>query len=159
MVVNSKAKSILYRGVSELHYKNTKGKLIPKENRIFSSFARAGQVYARAGSGIVAGLSAANEVVRHEYKQIGLSTSGISTTPHLNRAKFYATHGGEFSSGYIYIIERSKFCKYNILEYVVSDIIPFPSVPEDEEVILVAQDYYSFPDEIIATIEYFETTI
>ena len=147
--------SFLYRGASELHYKKTNGKLIPKLSESFSSFVQTGQEYAQAGSGIVAGLSASNEVVKREYKQKGFSTSGISTTPHLHRARFYATHGGKFSSGYIYKIDRSLLHKYKVLEYVVSDIIPFPSVPEDEEVILVADDYSAIPDEIIISIDYF----
>ncbi len=148
--------SFLYRGVSESHYKKTNGKLTPKTSGIFSSYAQAGQQYAQAGSGIVAGLSAANEVVKHEYNQEGLPTSGISTTPYKDRAMFYATHEGKFSSGYIFKINRSLLNKHKIIEYIVSDIVPFPSVPEDDEVILVAQDSVAIPDEIIIAIERFK---
>ena len=147
--------SFLYRGVSEHHYTKTNGNLIPKTSRIFSSFAQAGQKYAQCGSGIVSGLSAANEVLRHEYNQEGIPTSGISTTPHKDRAKYYATNAGKFSSGYIFSINRSLLSKYNVLEYIVSDIVTFPSIPEDDEVIIVASKTIIIPNEVILSIERF----
>jgi len=147
----------LYRGVSEDHFERTEGKLVPKLSTIFASYMQCGQEYAQAGSGMQAGLSAANEVVKHEFKQQGNPTSGISTTPHLYRAKFYATHGGKFSSGNIYKIDRSLLLIHDVFEYVVSEIVPFPSVPIDDEVILVLSDYGPIPDEVIILVDFFTT--
>jgi len=144
----------LYRGASEAHYNRTKGKLVPKLSTLFASYMQCGQEHAQCGSGMGAGLSAANEVVKHEFRQQGNPTSGISTTPHLHRAEFYATHGGRFSSGYIYKIDRRLLSKHNVLEYLVSEIVTYPSIPEDDEVILVASDYGPIPDDVIASVDF-----
>ena len=129
---------ILYRGVNPEFYEKESGKLIPKApGEIFSSYACCGQIYACCGSGFVCGDSVTNEVLRHQYHQLGLETSGISTTPHRDRAIFYATQGGKYTSGYIYLIQRALLKEYGIEEYTVSDYVLDPSIPEDAEVILV----------------------
>ncbi|MBT7618652.1 MAG: hypothetical protein HN590_15355 [Calditrichaeota bacterium] len=124
-------------------------------NDIFASYMQCGQEYAQCGSGMGCGLSAANEVVKHEFRQKGNPTSGISTTPHLVRAKVYATREGEYPSGHIFKIDRTKFSLYGVTEYIVSEIVPFPSIPEDEEIIIVASDFGPIPDEVITSIDYF----
>lgn len=90
-----------------------------------------------------------NAVVDHQKDQAGLPTSGISTTPHLDRAKFYATHGCTRPRGYIYVMDTSTFDAYRIKKYVVKEIVAVPNVPEDDEVTLVAHDFGILPKELI----------
>lgn len=143
----------LYRGESDSTFEKNKGQLLPKFlGKPFSGFARCGDDYANCGSGVICGLSFGNEVLRHEYKQNGGSTSGISTTPHIERAKDYAFGKDQKQSGKVFKIDRAKFKKYGVLEYQVSKVARFPSVPEDDEVILVSEDFGVLPKEIIVSI-------
>ena len=91
--------------------------------------------------------SETNAVRQHQWERRGLPTSGISTTPHLERAKDYARHN------VIVKINRQLFSKYCIKEYVVKEYLEkFPediAVPEDDEIILVKEDGGPFPKEII----------
>jgi hypothetical protein len=150
--------SFLYRGVSEQLYEASHGVLRPKINIPFQSYATAGQRISFCGSGIVCGESAANEVVRHEFMRAGEPTSGISTTPHRSRAISYATHDGKYSRGYVFTIDRERLQAFRVREYIVSEIKPFPSVPEDDEVILVANDFGDLPDGIIISVELVHTS-
>src|SRR5262245_22589396 len=85
-------------------------------------------------------------VRQHQWKQDGFPTSGISTTPHLYRAKFYAR-----IDHVIVKIDRTYFSRFGIKEFVVKDwlIVDDISVPEDDEVILVTELDATFPKEII----------
>jgi hypothetical protein len=145
--------NILYRGISERLYEETRGVLRPKVYKPFQSFATAGERISYCGSGIVCGESAANEVVRHEYMRSGEPTSGISTTPIFQRAVCYATHDGQYASGFIFTIDRNILSNYGVTQYIVKDIKPFPSVPEDEEVILVAHDFGDLPEGVILSVQ------
>ncbi|PIW34158.1 MAG: hypothetical protein COW28_00725 [bacterium (Candidatus Ratteibacteria) CG15_BIG_FIL_POST_REV_8_21_14_020_41_12] len=84
---------------------------------------------------------------QHQWQQSGFPTSGISTTPHFERAKFYA------QDGVIVKIDRQLFGKYSIKEYVVKEYLEkFPediAAPEDDEIILVKEDDGPFPKEVI----------
>jgi len=90
-----------------------------------------------------------NAVLVHQLNQKGYPTSGISTTPKRDRAEHYATGGGKYERGFVFIIDRTMLDCFEIKQHVVSDQIPFPSIPEDEEVILVAKDYGNLPDGIV----------
>jgi hypothetical protein len=98
------------------------------------------------------GESTNNAVIEHQQHQAGIPTSGISTTPHLSRAEFYATHGGKYSKGYVFVIDRALCEVLKVAEFVVNEIVPYPSVVEDDEVILVASDFGSLPKELIVEI-------
>ena len=91
-----------------------------------------------------------NAVRQHQWKQNGLPTSGISTTPHLERARFYA------ANGVIVRIDRHLLAQHGIKEYRIRDyLLKDPqnvAVPEDDEVILVKEDGGDFPREIIVHI-------
>jgi hypothetical protein len=73
-------------------------------------------------------------------------------TPHIERAEIYATSAGKYSRGFIYVISVAALNAAGVAVYVVNDIVPKPSVPEDEEVILVAQDFGVLPHQIVVEV-------
>jgi hypothetical protein len=143
--------SYLYRGISEQMYLECHGLLIPKQHEAFEYVFKADGTIEADGSA-VASVSCINAVLRHQLKQEGFPTSGISTTPIYERAVFYATHGNKYVSGYIFVINRTILTEHGVSEFIVSRIIPNPSIPEDHEVILVAKDHGMLPDKIVTDI-------
>lgn len=141
--------AILFRGVSCEAFLDGTG-LSPKKSGQFSYSARSGEV--RSGQGWRSGTGAGNAVLKHQLRQEGYPTSGVSTTPLYERALFYATRGGT-TSGYIYKIDREQLHLLGVREFVVSDIIPFSSVPEDQEVILFAKDGTSLPTNVVLDVQ------
>ncbi len=103
------------------------------------------------GSGVTYGSSENNAVIRHQLNQEGFPTSGVSTTPLFDRAKHYAL-GKSSSTGYIYKIDRSILHRFGINEFIVANFAHFPSIPEDQEVILVSSDHGEMPPEIVIEI-------
>jgi hypothetical protein len=73
-------------------------------------------------------------------------TSGVSTTPHLRRAEYYARNHRTIAK-----IAVERFSKFGIQTFVVSEHVDpsLISVPEDDESILVCPDRECFPEEII----------
>ncbi|WP_292663680.1 hypothetical protein [Nitratifractor sp.] len=145
-------KNYLYRGVNPELHKKRKG-LSPKKIGDFKysfNYDRDRTIYFDRDAKFDS--SEHNAVLRHQLNQEGFPTSGISTTPHFDRAKFYALANGRYEFGYVYKIDRNLLKKYKIKEYVVSEYINHPSVPEDDEVILVAENGGKLPKEIIVDI-------
>ena len=141
--------SYLYRGASESIHRKNNGRLVPKETGPFEYAFHYGE--GEYGSGETYGSSPINAVVRHQLNQEGFPTSGVSTTPHFERAKFYATHNGKLA-GYVYKIDRSLLSSHSVQEFIVSEFAKRPSVPEDDEVILVASDFGPLPEEVIVDV-------
>jgi hypothetical protein len=146
----------LYRGVSVELYEKTKGKLIPKSLEPFTYTFKFGEPGFNFNSGATFDSSPENAVLKHQYNQQGFPTSGVSTTPILEQAKYYATSGGKDVPGYIYKIDRNLLDKYGVTEYFVDKIVTNPSVPEDKEVILVSRDNGMLPEEIIVEVIYID---
>ena len=130
---------------SELH---RLGKALePKAIGPFAYSAR----YGEASYGTWAyGDTETNAVLRHQLRQEGFPTSGISTTPIYERAVFYATARGANGIGYVYKVDRQSLAHHGIREFVVSEFTDAPSVPEDEEVILVGGSGKPLPDDIVS---------
>ena len=146
----------LYRGVSkELHEANH-GELIPKGNQFTHVFCPDDHLY--PSESIFCGECEQNAVVKHQLgNQIakqGFRSAGISTTPIFSRAKYYATHinDSRATDGFVYVIDRSKFEKFGIKEKIISELVEYPKIPEDKEVILVAKDRGNLPIQIIVEI-------
>ena len=87
-------------------------------------------------------------------------TSGVSTTPHLKRAKYYAQHhrtGSLKQSGEpttiatiaVECLATSGIHTFQVSEHVHSSLI---FAPKDDEIILVCPNAESFPKEIIVNI-------
>jgi hypothetical protein len=137
---------VLYRGVNPELHERYAGELRPKDALPFVRSAE----YGRAEWGNAYwGECVPNAIVEHQLHQAGYSTSGISTTPHLNRAIFYATHDEKYSYGYIYVIDEALCQIHEVTIYKVKDHVPSPSAPEDDEVILVAHDFGVIPRAIV----------
>jgi len=140
----------LYRGVSSDLYVKLNGILLPKEiGKKFSSFARCGSPHATCGSGVICGESITNESILHQWGQKGYPTSGISTTPYFERAKYYSPANGKFSVGFIYELSIKKLKEFRVSIYRVSNFATFPAIPEDDEHILVAHNFKEIPAEAI----------
>ena len=143
----------LYRGVSSKLFNQLEGKLIPKkEGRNFPAYACAGDPHAVCGSGIEAGESSINTVILHQWEQAGIPTSGVSTTPLKKRALHYALPNKNIEEGYIFKLSVSVLTEKGVSIHRVNDLVPHPSVPEDDEHILVAQDFGQIPNEAIVDI-------
>jgi len=127
----------LYRGANpDLH--KAGNVLRSKGQGTFEYSARYGET--TYGGGWTYGTSDANAVLRHQHQQAGFPTSGISTTPLYERAVFYATNGPggtRYETGYVYKIDRDALESCGVREYVVTEYAVTPSVPEDDEIILV----------------------
>ena len=144
----------LYRGMSEQLFHELEGKLSPKKaNEQFASYACLGDPHAVCGSGIQCGESDLNSVIFHQWDQAGLPTSGISTTPHAERARFYALRGGELEKGYIFELSINGLINSGVAIYKVNELVPFPAIPEDEEHVLVARDFGCIPEDAIVSVQ------
>ncbi|WP_427500628.1 hypothetical protein ACQE3E_13115 [Methylomonas sp. MED-D] len=139
----------LYRGVSIEFYEKLNGELRPKE---LAPFARKPKWGRAAWGNSRWGESDVNGVIEHQLHQAGYPTSGVSTTPHIERAMFYATHAGSLQGGYIYVIDRSRLAEHGVASHVVAELVNIPSVPEDDEVILVASNYSIIPKAVIVEV-------
>lgn len=93
-----------------------------------------------------------NAVVRHQWEQRGLPTSGISTTPILERAGFYAQSGSSSGTGFVLVIDRQLLREHSVREFVVSELVQSPAVPEDNEVILVAANGGGIPEAVVVEV-------
>jgi hypothetical protein len=122
--------------------------LRPKRPGAFAYLFRADGTIKADGSA-TAGPSEKNAVLRHELRQEGFGSAGISTTPILERARFYALAGGKNDRGLVITIDRALLHGHGVREFVVAAWVPDPSCPEDEEVILVAADGGLLPQQIV----------
>ncbi len=142
----------LYRGVNPKLHKASDGKLIPREiGKPFKRFVYYGEdVY--YGGGNTYGESETNAVIMHQIDSSKYPNSGISTTPVFENAKLYATHEGKYSSGYVYEIDTNLLEAAHVKAYPVDDHAVQPAIPDDKEVILVAEDFGVLPNEIVVEI-------
>jgi hypothetical protein len=54
--------------------------------------------------------------------------------------------------GYVFKLDRDALGNIGVKEYVVSEWVDNPHIPEDEEVILVAQDMGKLPGDVVVEI-------
>lgn len=141
----------LYRGVNPDMYDSTGGRLFPKA--IGEPFKRAikyGQGF-KYGE-ITYGKSAKNAIVAHQRDSSAFPSSGVSTTPVFENAETYALHKGKYTSGYVFKIDTERFESAGVIGYDVSEYAPTPAIPEDKEIILVAEDFGALPKYIVVEI-------
>ena len=93
--------------------------------------------------------SETNAVVEHQHAQAGLPTSGLSTTPHFERARFYALGRKQSGCGFVVAIDISRASEFGVSYYVVEEIVRSPAIPDDDEVILVAKDFGVLPEQLV----------
>jgi hypothetical protein len=152
MTIESKSTRALYRGVTGDLHRRSGGRLVPKAVGTFAYTFKYNEPGVKYNSGAVYGASPTNAVIRHQLNQESFPTSGVSTTPHLDRAKLYARGRGGTESGVVYRIDRALLAIHGVTEYAVSEYAKQPSVPEDEEVILVGADSGPLPDAIVVEV-------
>jgi hypothetical protein len=145
----------LFRGVKRTLHDQNGGRLVPKEiyGQIETVFTRDDSIPRTRGGdprdlGAKRIESIENTILKHQLRQRGYPTSGVSTTPFAANAKKYALHTE--AHGYIYKIDVAKCDIAKVRVCRVADFIPVPSVPDDEEYVLFAVDGGILPDEIIA---------
>jgi hypothetical protein len=118
--------------------------LIPKEQEPFAANPRLG-IDTRLP--FTLGPTPEHAVRQHQWQQRGFPTRGVSTTPHLHRARLYAKHR------VIAVVSRNLLPGFGIEEFAVNDWLGrHPediACAEDEEVILVAGTLGPLPAEII----------
>ena len=74
-------------------------------------------------------------------------TSGVSTTPHRQRAEYYARHHRTIASIAVDRLAASGIQMFRVSDHIDPSLI---FAPEDDEVILVCPGAECFPREIIA---------
>jgi hypothetical protein len=140
----------LYRGVSlEMHDRN-RGVLQPKIRGAFEYEFKWGEPGTKWGDGGTWGTSETNAILRHQLNQEGFPTSGVSTTPRYERAKIYALHSE--SQGVVYKISTAELERFSVRLFRVADTARWPSIPEDDEFILVVIDGDVIPSGVIAEV-------
>ncbi len=126
--------------------------LAPKQLSAFDYTFKIGERGLKFDMGAKVDASKDNAVIRHQLLQAGFPTSGVSTTPHFARASFYALGGGKYPSGFVYELDASKLTAVGIQIFRVSDYAKEPSVPQDDEFILVASPPGSLPQTLVTTV-------
>jgi len=76
-------------------------------------------------------------------------TSGVSTTPHLKRAEYYAQRHRTIASIAVERLADFGIQMFRVSEHIDSSLV---FAPDDDEVILVCPNAECFPQEIIAEI-------
>lgn len=129
--------------------------LIPKAQKPFLAHPRLPQILAWN-----LGEKPEHAVREHQWDKPGnqYETSGVSTTPHFHRARYYAEYCDPtrmiVATKFIATIDATIFgalgiCAHRVADYVPSSLI---SVPEDDEIILVCPAAPHFPKELIVGI-------
>jgi hypothetical protein len=141
----------LFRGTSEEFHNSNGGFLRPKTQGSFVFGYHWEERDITWDSGATWDSSSTNAVIRHQLNQEGFPTPGISTTPHFERAVLYVRGKSGTSGGYVFKIDRSFLPSLDITEFVVSQFC-VPSIPEDDEVILVLPNLLHLPPTVIVEI-------
>ena len=138
--------AILYRGIHESKFRDVLSALTPKQRKPFLKAASWDVAEWDTSSW---NASEANAVIEHQHAQAGLPTSGLSTTPHFARARFYAIGRCQSGCGFVLVIDPAKAAELGVSCYVVNDVVRNPAIPEDDEIILVARDFGPLPEQLV----------
>lgn len=141
----------LFRGVSEAFHQANGGLLKPKLQGRFTYEFHWDEPGFTFDSGVTWDSSSTNAVIRHQLHQEGFPTSGISTTPHFESAVLYARGRDGTSGGHVFKIDRTSLQQHGVTEFVVSQFCE-PSIPEDDEVILVVQNELHLPLTVVVEV-------
>jgi hypothetical protein len=143
---------IYYRGVnSEMFSLISEGKFIHPKSKEFGINFKHDGVVKHDGSATY-GKSEWNAVLGHQIDSSKFETSGISMTPDIERAKYYALYCKENSFGYILEFDTSNFDNNEYEFIIVSNVVKSPKVPEDSEVILRRFDNSPISIQLISNI-------
>lgn len=141
-----KTPKFLYRALRQVEIESG-FVLIPKSTDIFAS----DPMFGIDNTNPMHFGSSLNSVRQHQYKQNGLPTRGVSTTPIFERAKFYGKRLKHVAK-----INTSRFDEFDIEIFNVNIVLKNYShdiaFPEDQEIILVQKSDGAFPPQIIEEI-------
>jgi NarE len=141
----------LYRGINPELYQSSNGKLTPKSvGRQFKRPVHFDECY--FDEGVTYDESETNAVIMHQKDSSKYASSGVSTTPIFENAKSYATHNEKYDSGYVYKIDTELLEKNGVKAYPVNEHAVKRAIPNDKEVILVADNLGVLPDKIVVEI-------
>ena len=145
-----------YRGINKFQYEAERGKLLPK-GRHFVYYIKFGTFkFGETKFGKSDADSERKSLIGHQENSNVFKTSGVSFTPHYKRALYYAFHNNKFDEGYVIAVDRDRFIKYSITEFIVKEKATKyyfdVKFPEDDEVILVHKDDGELPKGIITDI-------
>jgi hypothetical protein len=145
---------ILFSGISVDKWERDRHQLVPKAiEKPFRSSVCCGDPRAVCGFGAELGQSAINELIAHQWPALNARTSGISTTPHRERALAYATRNGQRQTGIVGHIDVGRLRASGARAYVVNRLLPISYEPKDDEVVVVAADFGALPPECIVRVE------
>jgi len=136
---------MIYRGINDEMFSIISEKKVihPKAHEFSIIFSHDGSI-SYDGSATY-GKSERNAVVGHQIDSSVFKTSGISTTPHIERAKYYALNNNRYNKGYILEFDTNKLDLNEYELIVVSEIVKSPKIPDDSEIILRRFDNNSIP--------------
>lgn len=138
----------LYRGISKEKYETDGRKIIPYKSGASKSFATWGNFKWDDGSRW--GEHEDNTVIKHQEDSSLNPGPLISTTPHFERAKYYALSSK--TEGFVFKINRNSLKEHGIQEFIVNNIASNPKIPLDEEVALYVPDGLYLPEDVIENI-------
>lgn len=141
----------LFRGVSEAFHQANGGLLKPKVQGPFTYEFHWDEPGFTWDSGVTWDSTSTNAVIRHQFNQEGFPTSGISTTPHFGRAVLYTRGRNGTSGGYVFKIDRKTLQQHGVAEFVVAQFCA-PSIPEDDEIILVVPSTLHLPPAVVVEV-------
>lgn len=141
----------LYRGLSESRYREDQGQVFPRKiGQPFEEVIRSDGRF-KANGDARFGHCTQNAILMHQDDSSRPPGSGISTTPHFDRARYYATHGNS-TRGVVIVIDRHKLLEFGVAAYVIAEKIRSPKCPQDDEVLLVSADLGALPQGIISDV-------
>lgn len=139
----------LFRGISVATHESGTG-LSPKGTG-FTRTIHLDEPDLRLDMGLTLDDSIENAIVTHQLDSGYYRSAGVSTTPHFERAKYYATQGGT-REGVVYRIDRRRLDSHGVCEHVVADYVPHRQCPEHEEIILVHYKHGPLPSAIVIAV-------
>jgi hypothetical protein len=141
----------LFRGTSEAFHQANDGLLKPKVQGPFTYQFHWDEPGFTWDSGVTWDSTSTNAVIRHQFNQEGFPTSGISTTPHFERAVLYTRGRNGAFGGYVFKIDRKALQQHGVAEFVVAQFCA-PSIPEDDEIILVVPNMLHLPPAVVVEV-------
>ncbi|MDD3774621.1 MAG: hypothetical protein PHV08_01545 [Sulfurovaceae bacterium] len=134
------AKMYLYRGMDINMYNELNGELIPRgimtTANLYPGEHLSPSENLFPGNHYLNAIDKHQNPLRYDEDDFKNNSAYLSTTPHLEHAKYYATKGNTIP-GYVFYINRSLLANFNINEYIVSESATIITVPEDDEVLLL----------------------
>ncbi len=148
--------NLLYRGINTEMYEKGNGQIKPK-GMVTLTMLYPGKIVPLntlfPGKSMKHGIDKHQNIYRQDEDNFKENSAYISTTPIYDIAKKYATCNNSVA-GYVFIIDRTMLARYNIEEFIVTDIANIVFEPKDKEVLLLTNPHGAcLPSEVILDIQ------